>query len=96
MAKAIGIVYLLLIGALIASAAHLWQLRCEGFGCAGIGVAWVAWGAAVYLPTGVAGLLARSRTGLGAGLSRAIRFAVWVQAALGVGLLAYLATRAMG
>jgi len=93
MAKALGISYVLLVAGVMASALYLWHLRCEGFGCTGIGIAWLGWAAAVYLPVGLAGLFARNRAALGAGLSKAVRLAAWAHGALGAGLLIYFVAR---
>lgn len=69
------------------------RLRCEGFGCMGVGIYWFAW-AGLYGIAGVLGLWARSyavRAGVTAGW---MRLALWTQGLGGLGLLAYwLSTR---
>ena len=65
---------------------ELWRTYCEGFGCIGLGIAWMAWAA------GYAALLA---LGLGlwrrpdAGLRRLRNGALVTQLVAGLGLLAY-------
>ena len=61
----------LAVGAFVASVLALalagvaiWRLRCEGFGCVGIGVAWFAWVVAFALVL-VGGLVLHSRPSLG-------------------------------
>ena len=44
--RLLGLISITSLLAMLASAVYLWQLRCEGFGCMGIGVAWVAWAGA--------------------------------------------------
>ena len=41
------------------TAAYTWRLRCEGFGCIGVGIAWAMWTAVLYAPTLLLGGLAR-------------------------------------
>lgn len=46
--------------ATLGGAVYNWRLRCEGFGCIGLGIAWAAWAGVLYAPTLLAGaLLAR-------------------------------------
>lgn len=43
--------YLAMAMALAACGVRLWHITCEGFGCTGVGIAWLAWsvvGAAVF------------------------------------------------
>jgi len=44
---AVSTTLLVLVAALLASAAYALQLRCEGFACTGVGILWLAW-AVVY------------------------------------------------
>lgn len=43
MRKALTLLYLAAVPLLAAAAAYILQMRCEGFGCMGVGVAWVVW-----------------------------------------------------
>jgi hypothetical protein len=45
--------------ALVAFAVYVLRLRCEGFGCTGIGIAWAAW-ATAYVPVLAMGAVLRS------------------------------------
>ena len=54
-------VYLALFVALAVGVAYGLRMRCEGFGCMGLGVFWFAWGV-VYGVSGLIGLWVRSRT----------------------------------
>jgi hypothetical protein len=45
--------------ALVASAIYAFRLRCEGFGCTGVGIVWVAWVFA-YAPVLAIGAVLRS------------------------------------
>lgn len=85
--KVLATFYLVAVAALAVAAALAWRLRCESFGCMGIGVAWFAW-AGVFVPVLVLGVVLRSRASLGAGLLKLTRSATWLQAALAAVLLA--------
>ena len=79
--------YLGLFGVLAFGMVSGLRMRCEGFGCMGVGVFWVAW-ACVYGVTGLMGLWTRSctrRAGVAVGLVRAT---LWVQLLMGLVLLA--------
>ena len=72
----------LAVGAFVASvlalalaAVAIWRLRCEGFGCVGIGVAWFAWVAA-FVVVLVGGLVLLSRRELGQFGARATKGAL--------------------
>ena len=41
------------------TAAYTWRLRCEGFGCIGVGIAWAMWTGVLYAPALLLGLLVR-------------------------------------
>lgn len=78
-----AVLYLALFSVLAWGVVVGMRMRCEGFGCMGVGVYWFAW-AGVYGVAGLIGLWARLctwRTGVARGV---------VQAALGVQLLAGL------
>ena len=67
--------------ALVAGAAAIWHLRCEGFGCMGIGVAWFAWVVAFAVVL-VFGLVLRARPSLGKFGANATTGALLIQAIL--------------
>lgn len=56
-----AVVYLTLFVALVVGIVYGLGLRCESFGCMGLGVYWFAW-SVVYAVSGLIGLWARSRT----------------------------------
>lgn len=82
MARFLVAVYIAATLALIASAVGIWRLRCEGFGCLGVGVAWVGWVIAFVVVLGV-GLFARHRAAAVAGLAATAKITWWVQLAGG-------------
>jgi hypothetical protein len=65
--------------ALALAAVAIWRLRCEGFGCIGIGVAWFAWVAA-FVVVLVGGLVLQSQPSLGKFAATATKGALVVQA----------------
>ncbi len=80
--------------ALALAAAAIWRLRCEGFGCVGIGVAWLAW-AAAFVVVLVGGLVLRSWPSRGKSGAVAINGALVVQGILAlVAIAAWLAKSA--
>ena len=86
MSRAFAAIYVVAVLALAVCAVLIWRLRCESFGCMGVGVAWFAWVVA-YFPVLLVGVLVRSRESLGAGLMRLTRVAVWAQVAMGAALV---------
>ena len=62
--KVLAGVYVAAVLALAVTAVLIWRLRCESFGCIGIGVAWFAW-VVVFFPTLGLGAALRSRSSLG-------------------------------
>lgn len=68
----------------------LWRSRCEGFGCIGTGIAWMAWGVA-YLVALVNGQVARY-TYRGRG-QRVVVYVLWLQWLAGGVLVAYWAVQ---
>ena len=82
MAKAFVSVYIAAVLALVAAAVGIWRLRCEGFGCMGIGVAWFAWVVSFFVVLGV-GLFARSKAASVASLAQVARVTWWLQLAVG-------------
>lgn len=87
MSKVLAGVYAVAVLALAFTAVLIWRLRCESFGCMGVGVAWFAWVVAFFPILGIGATL-RSRSSLGRRLLTVTRVALWVQAALGITLLA--------
>jgi hypothetical protein len=80
-------VYLALFVALVAGVVYGLGLRCEGFGCMGLGVYWFAW-SVVYAVSGLIGLWARSaarRSDVVVGL---LRWVVRLHLLIGLALLA--------
>lgn len=86
MTKTLAGAHIAAVLALIAAAVSIWRLRCEGFGCMGVGVAWFAWVVAFFGVLGL-GLVARSTAASAPGLARASRLAWWAQVAVGVAAL---------
>lgn len=79
-------VYGALFVALVAGVAYGLGLRCEGFGCMGLGVYWFAW-SVVYAVSGLIGLWARSaarRAGVAVGL---LKWVVRLHLLMGLALL---------
>jgi hypothetical protein len=62
-------------------------LRCEGFGCMGLGVYWFAW-SVVYAVSGLVGLWARSVARRASVAQRLLRWGVRLQLLMGLALLA--------
>ncbi|MGY4827279.1 hypothetical protein ACVNIS_01725 [Sphaerotilaceae bacterium SBD11-9] len=69
-----------------ASAICVWRIRCEGFGCTGVGVAWVAW-ALFFLAVLVVGLVVRRWTQLSGLVRRSVRWALVAQLLVGAFLV---------
>jgi hypothetical protein len=86
MARVLGGAYLALVLALLAAAGGIWHLRCESFGCMGIGVAWFAWAGCFLVVLGV-GMWARACVESASGMAQLCKAGWWVQLALGAALL---------
>lgn len=80
--------YLLLAGVVFSGAGYAWSLRCEGFGCTGVGIVWGAW-AGLCGVTVVLGLILRSFLEQQSTLRRAVSWVWGLQALLGLALLVY-------
>lgn len=80
-------VYGVLFVALLAGVAYGLGLRCEGFGCMGLGVYWFAWSVA-YAVSGLVGLWARSVARRASVAQRLLRWGVRLQLLMGLALLA--------
>jgi hypothetical protein len=63
--------FIAMVALLAAGAAYALRLRCEGFGCSGVGILWIAWSAA-YVGTAVAGTALRSTLPYGAQVRRIV------------------------
>ena len=77
--------YLLLLALLVWGMVYGLRIRCEGFGCMGVGMYWFVWAGACAV-TALFGLWARSRSlraDVAVGL---VRVALWVQLLMGLGL----------
>jgi hypothetical protein len=86
MSRAFAVVYLALVGVLLVGAVGIWRIRCEGFGCTGVGVAWFAW-VALFVPSLVIGLVLRTLSSLGASFTKLATLALWLQVGSGAVLL---------
>jgi hypothetical protein len=80
--------YVLLVGAVFSAAAYAWSLRCEGFGCTGVGIVWAMWAGLCGVAT-VLGLILRSFLAQQPTLRRAVNWAWGPQSVLGLVLLGY-------
>jgi hypothetical protein len=76
--------YCVAVLALVAAAVGNTQLRCESFGCMGIGVAWFAWAFAYGLVLAL-GVFMRKQAE--ATLTTFVRAAWWLQLATALGVL---------
>jgi hypothetical protein len=81
LARLLVALHALLMLALLAAAVGIWRIRCESFGCMGIGVAWFGWTVAFFVVLGVGGL-ARLKA-RGAGLVRIASAVWWLQLLVG-------------
>ena len=66
----------------------LWRRYCEGFGCIGKGIAWFACIGGYAVAFGLGYVALRASRGAA---RHALQWGLWVQAAAGVGLIAYWA-----
>lgn len=80
--------YLVVLAILVAGVFYGLGLRCEGFGCMGLGVYWFAW-ACVYGAGLVLGFWARSRAKRTGVALRLVPPAIWAQVLVGALLLAW-------
>lgn len=95
MARYFAAMYIGLALLLALAAVAIWRLRCEGFGCMGVGIAWLAW-AAGYAAVLVWGILVRARPTLGPFLARVTSAVVLLQGLGGVALALVWAARSGG
>lgn len=80
--------YLLLAGLVLGGAAYTWSLRCEGFGCTGVGIVWGLWAGLCGL-TAALGPILRSFLLQQSAWRRVVGWAWGLQSVLGLVLLAY-------
>ncbi|MFG6429731.1 hypothetical protein [Roseateles sp. LYH14W] len=92
-AQALVVIHLALVLALVAGVVGIWRIRCENFGCIGIGIAWFAWAVAFCVVLGF-GALARIKRQL-TGLARVCQVAWWLQLLMGAALLAVWAVKSL-
>jgi len=82
---------LLALAASTGAAISLWRLACEGFGCTGVGIAWIAWAALLYLPALLLAALTRHLLPPATGLAVLLRLSLGAHLLLGAVLLGYWA-----
>jgi len=82
-----ALAYAIGLALLCAGVVLILRMRCENFGCMGIGVAWFAWGVAGFLPVLLLGLWARWRAGVATLARRAVGWGLVVQGLGGLALL---------
>ena len=80
--------YLLLVAVVLGGAAYAWSLRCEGFGCTGVGIVWGMWAGLCGLAA-VLGPILRSFLLQQPALRRVLGWAWGLQSVLGLLLLGY-------
>lgn len=88
-----ALAYALGLGMLVTGVALILRMRCESFGCMGIGVAWFAWSVAGFLPVLLQGLWTRWRAPAGSSVRRWVGAGIALQVAGGAALLAWWASR---
>lgn len=86
---ALTVCYALLVLAAGAGAFYSLTLRCEGFGCTGIGILWMTWAAVLFAPTLALGCYLAMRPNQRDGYSRFSQWLLGAQVALGLGLCLY-------
>jgi hypothetical protein len=91
---ALHVTYALLVVLVAWGAHYAWYLRCEGFGCIGLGIVWASWLGVLFSPTLLLGLFLALSSGVRSGLAQATRWLFSFQVALGLALAAvWLAKR---
>ena len=75
--------YALLVVLVFGGALYAWRLRCEGFGCIGVGIVWAAWAAVLFAPALALGAFLAAKSGPRGVLARLTRWALGMQLALG-------------
>ena len=89
---ALQVGYALLVLLAILGANYSWNLRCEGFGCIGLGIVWAAWVGILFAPTLLLGLFLALSSGPRSPLARATRWLLAAQVILGLLLAAFWLT----
>ena len=95
MIRLVATIYLVLLTTVCLAAFKLWRIYCENFGCTGVGIAWAAWVAVLYVPVLLFGWYVVRRAREVPGLARLMSMAVYVQLLVGAGLVAYWLHRMM-
>ena len=80
--------YLLLVAVVLGGGGYAWSLRCEGFGCTGVGIVWGMWAGLCGLAA-VLGPILRSFLAQQPTLRRVVNWAWGLQSVLGLVLLVY-------
>ncbi|MEC5398758.1 hypothetical protein [Uliginosibacterium sp. H1] len=81
--------FMLLVVSSAAAACYLWQLRCENFGCTGLGIAWAMWAGVLYAPGLILGLVLRFSFAAGPRCACMVHYGLLLHVLLGVSLAAY-------
>jgi hypothetical protein len=82
------IAYLLSFSLVALWAAYNASLHCEGFGCSGVGIVWLAW-AALFAVALLIGAIAHLRSASGSGQRRLTRYMLLAQGLAGLFMLVY-------
>ncbi|MFO1398133.1 MAG: hypothetical protein U1F48_13815 [Burkholderiales bacterium] len=69
-----------------------WRIRCEGFGCVGVGIAWFAW-SCLFAAWLAIGFVAHRSCRADPSWSRVARGSLWAQAIVGLVPFLYWAGR---
>jgi hypothetical protein len=85
MKRAVAMAYALLLASLVAYGVQFWNIRCESFGCTGVGIAWFAW-AIGFVVVGVVGLIARHLAPQPSRMRQGLQALLLAQAAGAIGL----------
>jgi hypothetical protein len=80
--------YTLLVVLVFGVALYAWRLRCEGFGCIGVGIVWAAWAAFLFAPAFAVGSFLAAKSGTRGHLAHLTRWLLGAQLLLGVALAA--------
>jgi hypothetical protein len=86
--RLLGIAFIASVPVMAAGAAYVFRLRCENFGCMGLGVAWFGWSVVYAVAFGL-GLLMRTLLDAGSALRSAVSMALCAQVLMGVLLAGY-------
>ena len=78
--------YAVLATVVLGGALYTWRLRCEGFGCAGVGILWAAWAAFLFAPALVLGVYLAAKSGERNVLAASTRWVLGAQVLFGAAL----------